>query len=139
MLPNVIENLRSNDPNVRIRTLHVLGRFPDVRPEVVAELERLLEDREVGQLHIPYRYGEVRLLAGEALAIARARSGDLRLVALAAVPPALSADQMAPFRERAGIPAIGGPPPVERYVLLRDGGFLPHQDYVFDPREYVEE
>lgn len=134
----IIERLRSPDVNARVTMLHALGRIPDVRPEVIAELERLVDDRRCTRLYVPYRYGELRVLAAEVLAVARAKLGDLRPVVLIGVPRLLTSDQMEPFRERAGIPGIGGPGPLECYQLLRDGGHLPVLDHRFEPATYLE-
>jgi hypothetical protein len=138
MPPDILDRLRSDDPGTRIRALQFLGRSPDVRPQVMTELERLVEDRTCGMLDVPYRYGEIRTLAAEALAVARAKIGDLRLVRIEAVPPGLTTDRMAPYSDQAGLPRLGGPRPLERYILLRDGGHLPLRDYEFDPREYLD-
>jgi hypothetical protein len=94
----IIERLRSPDVNTRVTMLHALGRLPDVGRDVISELERLLEDCTCARLYTPYRYGELRVLAAEALAVARAKLGDLRPVVLVDVPWVLTTDQMEPFR-----------------------------------------
>lgn len=133
----IVDRLRSPEPTRRVSMLSVLITHPDPRTEVVAELERLCADRTCACLAIPYLYGEIRLLAAEALAAARAVREDFRPVVLA-VPRAMGADRMEPFRVGAGIASIGGPRPLEAYRLLRDGGHLPVLTFRFDPRDYLE-
>jgi hypothetical protein len=137
MLEDAAERLRSLDAKIRVRTLNTLGGSPDVREEVVLELERLLDDRTVARLAIPIRFGEVRYLAGEVLAATRARRGDLRAIHMSAVPRTLNVDQMVPLRRTAGIPLFGGPEPLACYEALRNGGYIPVADVVFEPKAYL--
>jgi hypothetical protein len=68
----VLEQLRSADPRDRARALGVIAAQPTPDRALLAECERLLDDREVCVLTIPYSFGEVRFMAADA--VARVRS-----------------------------------------------------------------
>lgn len=130
---NLLDDLKSSDAKQRVYTLRALLVRPSSQPEILAELENLLDDRTCELIKIPIQFGEVRILAAEALAVARAQLGDPRPVRLCDVPKPLTVDKMQPFWERAGLPTFGGPRPLEGYIKLRDAGLLPTSDYEFDP------
>jgi hypothetical protein len=59
----------------RALSLQALARTPTRDPRVRAAIEPLLEDSSPCVVQIPYRFGEVRYLAGAALAAERCAAG----------------------------------------------------------------
>lgn len=130
------EDLISTDPATRVNALKTVRDAPTGDPRVVATLEEMLDDRRIAALTIPYRFGEIRVLAGAALAAERASVGDPRPVRLANCPPLLGTDQLWNLAEGNGIDARGRPEP-EVYADLREAGILPLDDLELTGRTYL--
>jgi hypothetical protein len=129
--------LRSGSPHEKAKLLYsITAAAIDLDQEVLDGLEALLEDSTVVQMSIPYRYGELRYAAAQALAEIRAQRGDLRTIVLARVPAPLSGDRIYQLCQAHGLSPRGGA--TAEYQELRDRGHLPCTDEVFDPRAYLE-
>lgn len=135
-LPDMLEYLNAEDSFDRGRALRYLTGIPDLRDEVLARIHELLEDRTVAIIRIPIRYGEVRILAAEALASVRAAQGDPNPVVLENVPRPLTAERMAPFKEGVDLQVRGA---IKVYEALRELDRLPTKTYRIDPAEYRQE
>src|SRR4051812_8429421 len=70
-----LAQLSSADPRARARMLQAIAAQPVGNKELLSVCEKLLDDREVCLLSIPYRFGEVRFVAAEAVAALRATLG----------------------------------------------------------------
>jgi hypothetical protein len=130
------EGLLSADPATRVNALKTVRDAPTGDPGVVATLEAMLDDQRIAGLTIPYRFGEIRVLAGAALAAERASVGDPRPVRLEGCPPLLGTDQLRTLAEAHGIDATGRPEP-EVYSALREAGILPLADLELTGRTYL--
>jgi hypothetical protein len=120
-------DLDSADLGTRVNALRTIMDRPTGDPGVVAMLEAMVDDRRIAALTIPYRFGEIRVLAGSALAAERASVGDPRPVRLESCPALLGTDQLRALAESHGINVTGRAEP-EVYVALRDAGILPLGD-----------
>ncbi len=127
---NVLAAGRRDD---RVFVLQNLARSPTGDPRVSAALIPLLEDTTPCLLQIPYRFGEVRLLAGAALAAEHWASGAREAVRLHSLVP-LTADELERMRREANVEA----PPyrgnsieqqIELLALLRARAVLPEADW----------
>lgn len=70
-----LRELDSADPKQRANMLRVLAEYPPTDPALVAACERLLDDTTLTLLGIPYRFGEVRSAAVEAVWAIRSSAG----------------------------------------------------------------
>ncbi|MFT3699680.1 MAG: hypothetical protein QM831_41410 [Kofleriaceae bacterium] len=75
--------LASADPRHRIEALKQIAAAPEADHELLAATERLLDDREVCLVQIPYRFGEVRFFAPDAVVAVRQLLGNHEPVVLA--------------------------------------------------------
>jgi hypothetical protein len=130
------EGLVSADPAARVNALKTVRDAPTGDPGIVATLEAMLDDRRIAALTIPYRFGEIRVLAGAALAAERASVGDPRPVRLEGCPALLGTDQLWTLAEAHGIDATGRSEP-EVYAALREAGVLPLADLELTGRTYL--
>ncbi len=128
--------LRSQDPRERVKALRILASAPAPSPEVSAALEAMLEDREVSIVSLPIRFGEIRYLAAQALAAARAvenRMGEV--VVLEPGYPALTASDLGSVMNEVD-PVLRKLSAVEQYAWLRDHGKLQGRRLEFAPQSY---
>ncbi|GAA1998284.1 hypothetical protein GCM10009777_39470 [Microbacterium pumilum] len=130
------EDLFSKDAAVLVNALKTVRDAPTGEPRVVATLEGLLNDRRIAALTIPYRFGEIRVLAAAALAAERADTGDARPVRLKECPPLLGTDDLWKLAEAHRIDTSIRSEP-ELYAALRDAGALPLTDLELTAPAYL--
>jgi hypothetical protein len=124
-----LDVLTRGERDDRVFALRNLAGAPTGDARVRLALEPLLADTTPCVLQIPYRFGELRLLAGAALAAERWAAGDEQPVRLRCVAP-LTPDELEALRYAAGAPL---PPPrtdpieqqLELFALLRDRRLMP--------------
>lgn len=116
---NTVVHELLEEPRDDVNALRTVLDSPTGDPAAVAELEASLDDRRVAALTIPYRFGELRVLAAAALAARRPGA-----VVLHDCPPLLSTDELVRLAEENGV-ATAGRSDAEVYTALRDNGFLP--------------
>jgi hypothetical protein len=102
------ERLRSNDATTRARMLASIALHPRADRELLTLCERLLDDNEVCLLSIPYRFGEVRWVAADAVAALRSALGIQEPVRLADTFTPCTTDEVAKLAREASIPIKGG-------------------------------
>lgn len=99
----LIEKLGSPNPTDRVRALQAIIREPIASPALLTATEKLLHDRELCVLQIPYLFGEIRIIAAEAVAAIRVQLGIKGLVEVPDAFPALKHDDVARLAEEAGL------------------------------------
>jgi hypothetical protein len=124
--------LAGSSDNDRAISLQNLAKYPTGDPRVLEALEKLLDDKTPCLLQIPYRFGEMRLLAAAALAAERWAAGDQRPVRLHTTIP-ITSDQLDELRQAAKVdrPAYKGDviaAELRLFALLRERRFLPEVD-----------
>ena len=130
------EGLVSADRASRVAALKTVRDAPTGERGVVTTLEGMLDDRRIAALTIPYRFGEIRIMAGAALAAERAGIGDPRPVRLKGCPALLGTDEIWTLAEAHGIDTTGRSEP-EVYAALREAGVLPLADLELTGRTYL--
>ena len=75
-LQELVEDLHSEDLSMRVATLETLQKYPSSDERVLQYIEALLDDKTLCVLMLPYRFGEIRWLAAQALAAERASLGN---------------------------------------------------------------
>jgi hypothetical protein len=130
------DDLDSADLDTRVNALRTILDRPTGDLWVVATLEAMVDDRLIAALTIPYRFGEIRVLAAAALAAERASVGDPRPVRLENCPALLGTDQLWTLAEEHGIETAGLSEP-EVYAALREDGALPLTDLELTGRTYL--
>jgi len=103
-----IGRLASDEPQVRARMLAAIAENPLPDPDLLAACERLLEDRTLTVLGLPYRFGEVRWAAADAVAAVRGMLSITEPVMVEDVVPPCSTDDVARMAAAAGLPAMMG-------------------------------
>ncbi len=103
-----LERLGSNDARDRARMLQAIAQHPLADRELLAACEKLLEDRDVCLLTIPYSFGEVRWVAADAVAALRAALGIAEPVELRDTFSPCSTDDIAQLAKEASLPMRGG-------------------------------
>jgi hypothetical protein len=132
----LVAMLRSDEVRQRVAVLRTLLVSPRLEPPVVEAIEDLLGDRQVAILSIPYSYGEIRYLAAEALAAARAVAR--RMADVVILDPgyrSLSPRRLGELVSAAD-PSVRRLRHLEQYAWLRDHGRLEAKRLEFDPRMY---
>jgi hypothetical protein len=128
--------LSGDDQQQRALALRELALRPTGDAAVREAVERLLADDTPCVLQIPYRFGELRLLAAGALAAERAAIGDRATLVVHTIRP-LDADQLEQARQRAQIPLPKRSNAVEMqlavFAALRSRGLLQETDVEFPP------
>lgn len=99
-----LSRLASEEPRVRARMLAGIAENPLPDQRVLAACERLLDDRTLTVLGLPYRFGEVRWLAADAVAAIRARLAIAEPVTVEDVLPPCSTDDVTRMAAAAGLP-----------------------------------
>lgn len=105
----LLSTLSTGSTEERGLTLRGLATRPSRNPRVVAAIAALLGDRSACLLGIPLRYGELRLLAAEALAAERRAAGDHGGVEVTCILPQTAGDLMREM-DRLGLPWPKGDP-----------------------------
>ena len=72
----LVEDLHSKELSMRVATLKTLQKYPSGDERVLQHIEALLDDKTLCVLMLPYRFGEIRWLAAQALAAERASLGN---------------------------------------------------------------
>lgn len=135
----LVAMLRSDQVGQRVAVLRTLLVSPRLEPPVVEAIEHLLGDHQVAILSIPYSYGEVRYLAAEALAAARAAAK--RMADVVILDPGYRSLSSRRLSELVGAadPSVRRLGSLEQYAWLRDHGRLEAKRLEFDPRMYAPE
>ncbi|MGD8908206.1 MAG: hypothetical protein PVI92_02590 [Chromatiales bacterium] len=123
--------LKSHSADKRRFILSDLCNEPCGDPRVLPLLKSALKDRAVVELSIPIYYGELRILAAQALAAECATQGIDEPVRLIGVPTPLSIDELLQLVDKYQIDTTpdyekGN---VECYSILRDRGLVPKMNW----------
>jgi hypothetical protein len=131
----LVEGLHSKDLSRRVATLKTLQKYPSQDERVLQHLEALLDDKTPCVVMVPYRFGEIRWLAAQALAAERASLGNKEPVRLENVLRPLDTEEFVALREKAGVKSRGGVDGVlEALATLREMGQLPLYDLELLPK-----
>ena len=125
-------------PHERSVALYAIAATEAPGSDLLSAVESLLDERAIVQMYVPYRYGQLRYIAADALAQLRARVGDMRPIHLAELPVPLNVDRMGQIRSAAGLVMYTGEP-AEEYADLVARGLVRVVDRVFDPAEYLDD
>lgn len=87
----------------RVETLKQIAEAPIVDARLLAAAEQLLNDREICLVQIPYRFGEVRFFAADAVGALRRLGGDARPVILTDTFYPLTSDDVGNYATAAGV------------------------------------
>lgn len=98
-----LDELSSENPRQRANMLRVLGEYPRVDARVLTACERLLADDTITLLGLPYRFGEVRAVAAEAVWAIRVAMGSQEPVVVEDALPVYSTNGVAELAKTAGI------------------------------------
>lgn len=105
----LLKRLASEDPRVRANTLNGIAANPMADRRVLAIAERLLEDRAICILSLPYKFGEVRGIAADAVAALRAALSIEAPVVVDDVFAPVSTEEASKLASDAGLPTpMGG-------------------------------
>jgi len=96
--------LASTDARARVRTLQAIAENPVADRTLLAACEESLDDREVCLIQIPYRFGEVRIVAADAVAALREKLGIAQPVVVTEAFMPLTTDDVARLARSAGVP-----------------------------------
>jgi hypothetical protein len=125
----LVEDLHSKELSMRVATLKTLQKYPSGDERVLQHIEALLDDKTLCVLMLPYRFGEIRWLAAQALAAERASLGNEEPVRLQSVVRPLDTEEFVALREKAGVKSRGGVDGLlEALATLREMGQLPLYD-----------
>jgi hypothetical protein len=128
--------LSGDDAHQQALALRELAQRPTGDIAVREAVERLLGDDTPCVLQIPYRFGELRLLAAAALAAERSASGVRTAVVLRTIRP-LDADQLEQARQASGVGMPEGSNALviqlQLFATLRNRGLLQQIDVEFPP------
>lgn len=105
----ILERLGSENPRHRAMMLAGLSESPALDARVLAACERLLDDREIALLSLPYSFGEVRALATEPVALIRVGLGITEPVVAEDVMVIQDTSGVHCLAKAAGIPMESGP------------------------------
>ncbi|HEY9674064.1 MAG TPA: hypothetical protein V6D11_21680 [Waterburya sp.] len=131
----LVEALHSKQLSIRVATLKTLQKHPSSDERVLQHIEALLNDKTPCVLMLPYRFGEIRWLAAQALAAERASLGNEEPVRLQNVVRPLDTEEFVGLREKAGVKSRGGVDGVlEALATLREMGQLPLYDLELLPK-----
>ena len=90
-----LARLASDDPRTRARTLGFIAVAPTADAALLAACERLLDDRAITLLSLPYSFGEVRWFAADAVAALRQALGITTPVEIADALVPCTSDEVA--------------------------------------------
>lgn len=100
----LLGRLASDDPRKRANTLRGIVAEPLADARVLAACEKLLDDRTITLLSIPYQFGEIRWVAAGAVAAVRGALGMKEPVVVTGVFPPCSTDAVEKLVREAGLP-----------------------------------
>jgi hypothetical protein len=132
------ERLQSEDATERASMLRALSAGREVADDVLGLVEKLLDDRSVARMYIPFKYGELRYIAAETYSKMLFYRGRLEPFVLPNTIIPIKAEKMVQIRMNEGL--LDDPPyksPLEWFAELRDRGLLEIVDGVFD-RQYFD-
>ncbi len=98
-----LRELQAPEPKRRANMLRALAECPSTDPAVIAACERLLDDTALTLLSIPYRFGEIRAVAAEAVWANRHNLGIDQVVVVPSALPVCSTNDIGALAQRAGI------------------------------------
>lgn len=128
----VLEDLASDDPTTRVLVLLDLAEHPTGRPEVVAAVRRLTDDRTPAVIRVPYAFGEVRWVAAYALIAELRAQGRVEQISIEDIAEPLDVNELGVLELQAGINRGGLDGLRESYAELRDRGLLRTTTLVLD-------
>lgn len=99
-----LDRLINGDARARAVSLNSLAGRPRADERLLAACERLLEDRTITLLSIPYEFGEVRWVASDAVASMRALMGRTEVVVIEDVFAPVSSGNVDKLAIEAGVP-----------------------------------
>jgi len=137
-IDRLVQRLEAAEPRIRANTLRSLAEQPIADTRLLEAAERLLDDRTLCLLSLPYQFGEVRWCAADAVAAIRAVLGRRDPVELADVFGPHSSDDVARLAAAAGITTSGGiDGALQALEELRAMNRLPGRRIVRDPVDYA--
>lgn len=124
-----LRRLDSSNPRERVNSLRSIAGRPLADSRLLAACERLLEDRTMAVLSLPYTFGEVRWNAVDAVVAVREAMGIEESVVLTDVFAPCSTTEIAELARAAGLPASQGGIDGDLKTLetLATMGLLPRQ------------
>jgi hypothetical protein len=132
----VVKHLTGDDISLRAIALEDFWQYPSGDARIIPYLERLLHDKTLCLMGIPYIYGEIRWLAAHALMAERSKLGigepvELRNVVRPIDGKAFSRARKAAnlARGRGGVTGV-----LESLQILRDMGHLAVYDLCLEPK-----
>lgn len=131
-----VEDLMGNDVSSRAIALDALWQYPSGDARILPYLERLLHDKALCLMGIPYIYGEIRWLAAHALVAERSKLAIGEPVELRNVVRPIDSKGARRARKAANLArGRGGVEGVlERLEILRDMGYLAVYDLCLEPK-----
>jgi hypothetical protein len=135
-----LARLSSANVQERVTALRSQAGRPLADPRLLARAEELLADTTLCLLEIPYRFGEVRWRAAQAVAALRAALDKVERVELRDVLVPLTANQALLLAEEHAATSAqpGNAGVLECLEGLRKRGLLPCRDLIEDPAFYRE-
>lgn len=128
-LLELMEDLQSRDLSVRTSTLKALRIYPSEDVRVFPYLEALLKDETPCLVMIPYRFGEVRWLAAQALSAEYRKLGIEKTILLKNIPRPLDTEELTTLMDKKGETMKGGiDGALDAFSRLRKAGYLPLYD-----------
>ncbi|MFT3699674.1 MAG: hypothetical protein QM831_41380 [Kofleriaceae bacterium] len=98
-----LNELKSSVARDRVEALKRIAEAPVADVQLLAATERLLGDREVCLVQIPYRFGEVRFFAADAVAAVRQLLGNSDPVVVEGTFYPLTGDDVSKYADAAGV------------------------------------
>jgi hypothetical protein len=129
--------LTSTVPEERVEVLRFLLASPELASSLIYAVEPLLDDRTIATLYIPFRLGEIRNLAAEVVATARAYLNQTEPVVLNPGFRTMKHDDLGALAYKISFPS-GGMSGLALYEYFRDHGHLKAQRLEFHPDWYKE-
>jgi hypothetical protein len=130
-----LARLTNADPEKRVGVLRFLLASPELASSLVAAVESLLDDRTIAILSIPFRIGEIRNLAAEVVATARAHLNQPEPVVFDLAFRTMKYDDLGALCQKLSFDA-GGMSGLALYEHFRDHGHLKAQRLEFHPDWY---
>jgi hypothetical protein len=131
-----LKRLTTGDPETRANSLRALGQAPFANEQLLAACERLLDDRTITLLGIPYSYGEIRWVAADAVAAIRGALGRKEPVVIQDAFAPIDGTRVGQLAEQTGIasspkPGIDGA--IETLERIAAAGKLPRRRIIRTP------
>ncbi len=102
-----IARLSDGNPRARANMLRAIAELPHASAELLAACEKLLADQTITLLSLPYRFGEIRWLAADAVAAVRGVLGIAEPVVIQNVMPSLTTNDVMRLATAAGMSMRG--------------------------------